>query len=90
MGFAIKQKKLKDFKEKIQEKVDIGTLQEVSHEELQELLKIEHNFTYLGVPVILTRKQMMLLELKLPVTINSLVFYGIYKMTPSLLTVTSV
>ena len=41
--------KLKDFKEKIKEKEDIGTLKEVSPEELQELLKMEHHFTYLGV-----------------------------------------
>ena len=40
---------MKDFKGKIQEKVDIGTLQEVSPGDLQDLLKMEHHFTYLGV-----------------------------------------
>ena len=45
----IKQNKLNDIQAKIQEKINIGTLQQVSPEELQNFHTMEHHYTYFGV-----------------------------------------
>ena len=44
-----KKNKLKEFQEKINEKIDIGTLVEVGEDELKNILAGTHHFTYLSV-----------------------------------------
>ena len=44
-----KKNKLKEFQDKIQEKIDIGTLIEVGEKELKGILAGTHHFTYLSV-----------------------------------------